>query len=216
MRQLKKRAESWEMWDRMNRRTVGYSRAYHRNFEGYTEYLSKKKNGRTKIERVYTGIYYRAAMSKSERRMQLLKYALAIAAAGSLFIRAAILPVISNYTKYVVMFETVFIFFSAWSVIAYINFVIGGRNMKIRDYKTASGWLKKSSAGGAIAAGLLSVATVLCTVSKRVDIYHEFVCIICFLAAGGLMLGINRMESKVIYEEILGEAIETAGGIEIS
>ena len=112
------------------------NRRYHRYFEGYTEYPRMSADGRLKIVRVYTGVYYRADLSA-------LHYALSRAGYILLWILAVICQATAiiadysyNYTPYVTVFEALGIPASFALMLAVFNAALTERRLKIRQYRT--------------------------------------------------------------------------------
>ena len=77
-----------------------HSKAYHRHFEGYAEVETTNEKGKTVIERVYVGDYYRLDLPKSKRVQLRLFYAGLIALVAALFGFAASRSVGANMTWY--------------------------------------------------------------------------------------------------------------------
>ena len=188
--------------DRSQRkRGIWHSKAYHRFFEGYTEFRVPNPNGKGyTIQRVYTGNYYRQDLTKSQRVLLRLLYVVLFLCIVYFFVSCAILPVLSNSTWYVALTQAVSIVFLFWTVIAFISYLPAGQDMTINAYRSSSLALHTATLGSAVSLGVVALATlvfILLNVSTEPQV--ELLCAIKYLAGGLLALAMNRKEKRVNY-----------------
>ena len=97
------------------KRGIWHSKAYHRFFEGYSEFTVPTPNGKGyKIQRVYTGNTYRQDLTKGQRGLLRVLYVVLFVCAVYLFVSCAVLPLPSNSTWYVTLPQAVSLPFLFW------------------------------------------------------------------------------------------------------
>jgi succinate dehydrogenase/fumarate reductase cytochrome b subunit len=182
-----------------------HSRAYHRFFEGYSEITVPKPNGKgTRIQRIYTGNYYRQNLIKGQRILLRGLYVALFLCMAYLFVSSASLPLASNSTWYVVLPQVISIPFLFWILIAFFSYLPAGVNMTIADYRNSSLSLQKATLGSAASLGLATFAILIFVLLNHPlgERSIELLCAIKYLAGGLLALSMNRIEKKVIYSII--------------
>lgn len=138
-----------------------HSRGYHKFFEGYSEYYVTKPNGKPKIERIYTGLYYKADMKKSSYTLVKASYLLLYLCLVYLFITGSAAVVTSNFVWYATFPQALFIPVLFYQAIVIVSYVTAKEKMQIHKYKTTSKALIKSSVFGAIYCGLSAVGVLV-------------------------------------------------------
>jgi hypothetical protein len=201
---LSKRDElrrSLEKEDRPGKRGSWRSKAYHRFFEGYTEVTVPNPDGKgSKIQRIYTGNYYRQDLTKHQRILLRLLYVVLYLGAVYLFVSSATLPVSSNSTWYVVLTQVLTVPFLFWILIVFFSYLPASLDMTINDYRSASLALKKATLYSVVSTGMVALATLVFILLNRSDEpLLELLCAVKYLVAGLLLLALNRVEKKVNY-----------------
>jgi hypothetical protein len=178
-----------------------HSKAYHRFFEGYSETTVPKPNGKgTRIQRIYTGNYYRQDLTKGQRILLRGLYIVLFLCIAYLFGSSAMLPLASNSTWYVVLAQVVSIPFLFWILIAFSSYLPAERDMTIADYRSSSLSLQKAVLGAAINLGIAALVTlVFMLLNLSNEPLPELLCAVKYLAAGLLALFMNRVEKKINY-----------------
>lgn len=180
---------------------VSHSKAYHRFFEGYSEFTAPKPDGKgTRIQRIYTGDYYRQDLTKAQRILLRVLYVALFLGAAYLFVSSAILPLASNSTWYVVLTQVASLPFLFWIVIAFVSYLPASRDMTIHEYRTSSLALQKATLGAAVSLGLAAVTTsVFALLNPSAGSAAQLLCAVKYLAGGLLALSMNGVEKKVGY-----------------
>jgi hypothetical protein len=198
-------------------RGVRHSRAYHRHFEGYTEFLVARSNGKgTRIKRIYTGNYYRQDLFRLQRVLIRFLYLILFAGAVALYISSAILPLTGNSTWYVVLPEAFCLPFLFWIIIAFLFYMPAETDMTIADYRSSSQSLRKAALGAAISLGVTAIAALIFSLMHPFDEpTAELLCAAKYLACGLILFAINRIERKIKYLIIPSQNKVPENGFEI-
>jgi archaellum biogenesis protein FlaJ (TadC family) len=186
---------------KQDKRGTWHSKAYHRFFEGYSEITVPEPNGKGyRIQRIYTGNYYRQDLMKSRRTLLRILYVALFLGAVYLFVSSAVLPLASNSTWYVVLPQVVSIPFLFWILIAFFYYLPAKRDLTINGYRSSSLALQKATLGAAVSLGIAAFATLV-FVQLNLSGEHsgELLCAVKYLAGGLLALSMNRIEKKVNY-----------------
>jgi hypothetical protein len=187
--------------EKLSKRGTWHSKAYHRFFEGYSEISVPNSNGTgTRIQRVYTGDYYRQDLTKGQRILLRGLYVVLFLGVVYLFVSSAILPLASNSTWYVALPQAVSIPFLFWIAIAFLSYLPAERDMTINAYRSSSLALQRSTLGSAISLGVVALATLVfmfLNLSDRSSV--QLLCAIKYIAGGLIVLSMNRIERKVHY-----------------
>jgi hypothetical protein len=200
--------DSLDKENKQRKGSIWYSKAYHRYFEGYSEVRVPNPNGKgTRIERIYTGMYYRQDLTTRQRILLRALYVALFLGAAYLFVSSAVQPLASNSTWYVVLPQAVCLPLLFWIVIAFYYYLPAARDMTIGEYRNASPALQKAAFYAAISLGAAAVATLVYVLLHL--LLHpagqplvELLCAVKYLASGVSVLMINRVEKKVRYLEI--------------
>ena len=188
--------------DRSQRkRGIWHSKAYHRFFEGYTEFRVPNPNGKGyTIQRVYTGNYYRQDLTKSQRVLLRLMYVVLFLCIVYFFVSSAILPVLSNSTWYVALTQAVSIVFLFWTVIAFISYLPAGQDMTINAYRSSSLALHTATLGSAVSLVVVALATIFfILLNQSENPQVEVLCAARYIAGGLLALLMHEIEKRVNY-----------------
>lgn len=196
-------------------RSLRRNRKYHNFFEGYTEYTERKPNGKEKIRRTYTADYYRQTGGLGRAIMIRCAYVLMFILAVYLVLSASMdRSAACNYVWYVQIWHALSLAVLFWVLTLLFNYVTSGRNWTIYDYKQGHGKLQTASkfAVAFLALGALSSFVYTAVFQSGESLEPA----IRLLAAGVLLLLINRIEHALIYETVKNTAQNFyAGGVEI-
>ena len=186
---------------KQSKRGIRHSKAYHRFFEGYSEITVPKPDGKGyRIQRVYTGNYYRQDLTKGQRILLRVLYVALFLGAAYLFVSSAILPLASNSTWYVALPQAVSLPFLFWIVIAFFSYLPAERDMTVAEYRRSSRALQKATLGSAVSLGIAAFATlVFMLLNPSDEPLVELLCAVKYIAGGLLALSMNRVEKRVNY-----------------
>lgn len=198
--------------DREMRRTGGtpesadfHSKGYHRYFEGYSEYKVPLPNGKTRIERIYTGVYHRQNLDHSQRRWIHTTYCILWGIAAILFLYAVTRYVSSNTSWYVAITEAFSVAGLFWMLCNLFNYITASTDMTINEFRSVAG-LKKSSRTSAVFLVLTAVTTLLYTILHPGNLTaEEVICMISLLLASASCLAVFLIENRLTYSSFLSK-----------
>jgi len=183
---------------------MGYhSAAYHRHFEGWSEFEEQQTNGKVRIRRVYTGAWYRQDLSSRRRILLKLLFSTLFVFAAALFIICSAQYVGSNQCWYVVITQAGAIVGIVWMGIGLFNYLTAKKNMTIAEYRSSSGTLRVGSMIAAISFAAAILMTLLFVLLQHTEIMvgREVMCAAGYLICGVAVFTVNRIESKIRYLE---------------
>jgi len=177
-----------------------YSKAYHRFFEGYTEITVPRPGKGHRIQRVYTGDYYRQDLTTGQRILLRVLYVVLFLCIAYLFVSSAVLALASNSTWYVTLPQALSLPFLSWTVIAFFSYLPAERDMTIHAYRSSSLALQKATLGSAVGLGIATFATlVFMLLHPSTEPLVELLSAVKYLAGGVLALSIHRVERSIRY-----------------
>jgi len=196
---------------------ISHSKAYHRHFEGYSEVIVPKPDGKgTRIQRIYTGDYYRQDLPRRQRILIRLLYVALFLSIAFLYMSSASAPLAINSTWYVVLAQAVSLPFLVWILIALFFYLPAEQDMKIADYRGSSRALLKATKGSAICLGITVVAALAFIALNPSDaLLRHLLCAGEYLFAGLIALAMHRTERKVRYSTIPNDTLPPEGSCEI-
>lgn len=193
-----------------------HSSFYHKQYEGYSEYYEYDENGKKRLRRVYTGAYYHAALTTGRRRLISALRVMLLAAAVVLFLIGASRQAVCNTKIYVTIFQALAVLTLVWALSGVIGGLYMPEKMKIGDYKKTSVRVCRASLCSSLC--LFAAAAAALVSAVLADGGFNVYCALCaalFLAAGGAMLVLNRMEAGIEYQVIDNDTPEPLGSIQI-
>ena len=176
-----------------------HSKAYHRHFEGYTEVETTNDKGKTVIQRVYVGDYYRLDLPKNKRIQLRLSYAGLIALTATLFWFAASRPVGANMTWYLAIAQMLGVCLIGLMGVNLLSHCTAPRDMTVGDWKSSSGKLKRNAKHTALSMELMAFLTGLHLLLNGENWGIHLLCIGLYAVAGLVAVLINRLESNAPY-----------------
>lgn len=176
-----------------------HSKAYHRHFEGYAEVETTNEKGRTIIERVYVGDYYRLDLPKNKRIMLRLTYGAMILLIAALFGFAASRPVGANMTWYLAIVQMLGVCLIGLMCVNLLSHCMAPRDMTIGDWKSSSKKLLRNAKYTALAMELMAFLTGLYLVLNGEDWLIHLLCIGLYAVAGLIAVAVNRLEANAPY-----------------
>jgi len=183
---------------------MGYhSAAYHRHFEGWSEYKEQDTNVKVRIRRVYTGAWYRQDLSDRRRILLKLLFSTLFVFAAVLFIICSAQYVGSNQCWYVAITQAGAIVGLVWMGIGLFNYLTAKKSMTIAEYRSSSGTLRVGSMIVAISFTAAMLMTLLFVLLQHKDIMfgREVMCAAGYLICGFSVFTVNRVEGKIRYIE---------------
>ncbi|MDO9085296.1 MAG: hypothetical protein Q7U53_03710 [Anaerolineaceae bacterium] len=183
---------------------MGYhSDVYHHHFEDWSEFEEQKSNGKVRIRRVYTGVWYRQDLSDRRRIFLKLLFSTLFVFAAVLFIICSAQYVGSNQCWYVAITQAGAIAGLVWMGIGIFNHLTAKKRMTIAEYRSSSGTLRVGSIIVAIsftAAMLMTLLFVLLQ-NKEIMFGREVMCAAGYLICVVAVFTVNHIERKIRYIE---------------
>lgn len=193
-----------------------HSRSYHHYFEGYTEVTKTGADGRTRLERVYTGLYHIQDLSCSKKILLRITYVLFLLLAAVLFFAGAVQNVGSNRAWYVAAAESVSVGGIFWMGCTMVNYLTAPRKLTLHEYRSTSVSVRRASmtaALGLAAASFLTVFHVLMHLGTFE--LREIWCAVFMLLSAGFCIAVYLVERRISYTKEYSDEIIPQGGIEI-
>lgn len=176
------------------------NRAYHKFFEGYSEYSETDAHGRKVIRRVYTGQWYSADQQPGLQVAYRICYAALFALSLILFLRAASLDAPGNLCWYPTVPVVAAVFCYLWQLRALCYYLPTGKRT-VYHHRTSSLGLQHSAIALSICMGsaaLLHGLFLMLDSTDRPGV--ERVCLFLFLASGAVQLLLWQAERQVPYQ----------------
>lgn len=203
---MNKKSFSKRAADSMNSHGEGsgrgwHSNAYHRYFEGYSEYETLDSRGKTIIKRVYEGTVYSSELDRRGKTgLRLLLSALWFAS-GAVFVLAATREVTANMLWISALLQFAVLGCLVWMLTALVNVWMSPEKMTAADYKTGSRRLISSALTALAVMLLCSLTYLICAFVFEEYILMHLLCAGLCCVSALLMLLANRLESNVTYHE---------------
>lgn len=177
-----------------------HSKAYHRHFEGYAEVETTNEKGKTVIQRVYVGDYYRLDLPKKKRVTLRIIYAVLILLIGAFFGFAASRPVGANMTWYLAVVQMLVVFSIGALLVNLLSHATAPREMTVGDWKSTSRKLQRNAKYTALLLELTAFLTGLYLLLKGEEWLMHLVCIALYAIGGILAVVLNRLEANAPYQ----------------
>lgn len=199
----------------MNKRQRCYSSYYHDYFEDHVEIVKRTPDGKSHIERVYVGYYYRHAFSSKRWLFTKALYALLYAFSAAVFLHAASQRIAANMVWYVQIFEFLSVIFLLLTLYTLAMYEIAPRRMTVWEYRTGSKRLVLfggAAAGSMMGAGGAAwVYAAICRESAEAG----FSAGACMILSGAAIMAVAVMERGMKYERLKQEGVPTPNGLRI-
>lgn len=187
---------------------MGYhSAAYHRHFEGWSEFEEQKTNGKVRIRRVYTGAWYRQDLSDRRRILLKLLFSTLFVFAAVLFIFCSTQYVGNNQCWYVAITQAGAIVGLVWMGIGLFNYLTAKKSMTIAEYRSSSGTLRVGSMIVSISFTAAMLMTLLFDLLQYNEIIfsREVMCAAGYMICAVAVFTVNSIERKIRYTETPSE-----------
>ena len=212
----KERLKQLDQEEREREKRRNHSDAYHRHFEGYSEfYQVDPDSGKAGIKRVYTGEYYIRDMDRTQRILLRLTLTLTWLGACVVFLLCASRPVSSNSNWYVAAAQVGCIVGLVWAAIGLANCWTVPVKMTVGDWRSSSERLRNGSVCAAVFFAVCAAATLLDYFLGDKGTGTHFICSAGFLLCCGFMILVYRLESKARYKKEQSEECAPKGAAHI-
>lgn len=193
-----------------------HSRAYHRNFEGYTEVKALDARGRPVIRRVYTGKYYEPDLAPFRRVTLRIFYLLFFSGGTALFLFCATRTLPCNRVPYVSLFQAISVPLLIWCVYVLIFYVPSAGQLTVGEYKLLHHSLIRATRLTAACMWACAAAALVCFAAAPAGrVSGVLLCAGGFAVSGGLISLIALFERNLEYTVASGSAVSPEDGVEI-
>lgn len=179
--------------------------AYHRHFEGYSEYEVVDEKGYTRIQRVYTGMYYTHPLEKRQRILLKALFSVLWLAAAVLFVLGAMQPGVGNNQWYVSVWQVGDVVGLAWAFFGLFNYLTVPQKMTIGEWRGSSQKLKHGSLFAAVFLWITALMVLFNLILGMENVWMYLLCVGCFLFSGFCMIAEWLLENKIIYKQSASE-----------
>lgn len=173
--------------------------AYHRHFEGYSEYEVVDENGYAHIKRVYTGMYYTHPLEGRRRVLLKALFSALWAAAAVLFILAAAQRGVGSHRPAVAIWQALAVVGLAWAFLGLVHYLAEPRTMTVGEWRDSSQKLKRGSLIAALFLWAAAPALMLHLLRSAENPGRHLLCAGCFLLAGACMFALWLLERRIVY-----------------
>lgn len=193
-----------------------HSRAYHRNFEGYTEVKTLDARGRSVIRRVYAGKYYEPDLAPFRRVTLRIFYLLFFLGGTALFLFCATRALPCNSARYVFLFQAASIPLLLWCVYVLVFYMPSTGKLTIGEYKTQHTSLIRSTQLTAACMWASAAAALVCFFAAADGrVFGVLLCAGGFALSGGLIFLITLFERNLQYTVTSSLSVSPEDGVEI-
>ena len=183
-----------------------HSRSYHRFFEDYME-ERVEENGKFHIVRIYIGDYYCPVLTKKARKARRFWTAVLYLLTILIYGYCATRRYVVNTVWFVAVCQGLCLIALFWFLIPLYYYLSAKEKMTVRQFRDASGLLKKVSLWAAICFGCTVIAVaVACFFTWKYMIgIQELLLLLLFFIDSGMMFMIYKMEKNTKYEVLPGD-----------
>lgn len=189
---------------------------YHKYFQGYTEYTYVDSKGKPKIKRVYTGPYFKAALTNPIYYLIRVLYVLLWIGGVILQFSSVLTDYGYNYNKIVAFIEALGFPLSFSVMIGVFTTLLADRNLKIRQYNSIHRTMPKVAAAGFAVHLACSIAMVIYIIVAKDVVAGIWFPPLMLLGTSLLFLIIAIIESRLDYDWVENPVKPQPGGVEIS
>lgn len=200
--------EYQEYEEAQQKKELRFSRTYRRNFEDYTYKETTDKNGKTKMVRVYAGVYYTPMMSGRMQVLRKLLYALLWLLCGCALVFSAGCELKFNFLRRGALIYGLVSLALLWMLSGLINYLIAPMHRTIGEWRDSAESLKKSTMGGVITFALCAVMNLIQLLVQRDQVSAHLFCVFASLFGGGVAFLWNVLEKKTVYEQSKSDEAE--------
>lgn len=176
-----------------------HSAAYHRHFEDYAEIERTDEKGRTRIERVYQGLWYVQVLTREQKLRERLALALLYFAALALFVMAALRPVAGNGTWFLALAQFAVLAAALYTLTGLFNYLTGSGRMTVGEYKGGPVRFRRGCVAMIVTLLVCVLLYLLCAFLYEKGIGAHFLCAGLCLAAALLILLAQRLDANIPY-----------------
>lgn len=174
-----------------------HSLAYHRYFEGYTEYKELDRNGKEHTRRVYTAPWYAQDLTRRQAVWLRISYVVLFLLMCGTVAAAGVLQGGAGTAFYIVLAEMITLILLVWlGYTLIVNYLFAPKKMTLHDYHASSGTLKQSSLALAVFYGIDTAMTLLEAVLKGTGSFINFGIVLAAFVAGGLCAAAMHLAEK--------------------
>ena len=186
-----------------------HSKAYHRYFEGYSEYMVENAAGKPKIQRVYTANWYRIDLDKKTKAIVWTELLLCWAGMLLLFLFAGTRNIQINKCSYMALIQAAMVACMVWDLSGIFHLLTLPERSTVGQYRKSFESTRKSSIGLLMTFGAAVFGTFFQLIIGCEDFLLHLLCAGLYGIGLLLALVINRLNANLPFEKLANTA--TAG-----
>lgn len=179
--------------------------AYHRYFEGFTETSIVMPNGKTRIERIYTGYLYTQNISDHLLKRHKILYSLAYIAYIAVLICCGTIQTSYNETWYVAFPVMLSLFSIIWYTPSLFTFLFSGRQLIARQHRSVVN-LKNIAIICGICFSIAAVSLIVYSVITLTVSYIQIISVLLYIGVATAFFTLYKTESKIDFSRCLAHA----------
>ena len=183
-----------------------HSRAYHRYFEGYSEYMVEDARGRAKIQRVYTADWYRVNLEEKTKRIVCMELLLCWTGMLLLFLFAGTRNIQINKLWYMALIQAATVACLVWNLSGVLHFLCLPEKSTVGQYRKSFEATQKSSFGLLITFGAAGLAAFVQLMIGCEDFLLHLLCAGLYGIGLLLALVLNRLNANIPFERLANTA----------
>ncbi|MGN0999377.1 MAG: hypothetical protein ACI4PO_07485 [Faecousia sp.] len=199
-RKLRQRARRFETNDGSPK--GWHSAAYHRHFEGYSEYMVTDAKGRAKIRRVYTAKWYLVDLEENTKKQLRAELVLCWAVMLLFFLFAGTRNIQVNKLWYMALIQAAVIACMVWNLSGILHFLCLPEKSTVGQYRKSFEASRKSSIGLLITFGVAGLAAFLQLIVGCEDFLLHLLCAGLYGVSLLLALVINRLNANIPFRQL--------------
>ena len=200
---MKNKTYSQKLNDRTKAEAPGHgwhSAAYHRYFEGYTEYTTVNSRGRTVIKRVYEGDWYIPDLDKRQKKLQRLSLAGITLLTAVMFAVFSTRNVPGNKFWLSAIVQLTALAVIIWFCTGFLNILMAKEKLTVGEYNTGSRRMIRASYVACGAFFMMAAAYLVFAFIMPGYIGAHLLCTLLSALCGLGMFVANRLETNVPYK----------------
>lgn len=198
-RLLRQRARQFEQSDGTHK--GWHSNAYHRHFEGYSEYMTQDEKGKVKIQRIYTAPWYHMALDSKVKRQLWIQLSDCWAVCMLLFLFAGTRNISVNSVWYMALCQAAAIVCSLWNASGIVHLIVLPEKAEVSQYRSSFEATRKSSMRMMTAFTGAGLSVLLLLILGCENFGMHLGCLAVYALCILLSLTINRLNENIPFTQ---------------
>lgn len=179
-----------------------HSSAYHRFFEGYSEYMVEDGRGKVRIRRVYTAPWYRMELETGTKRLLRAELLGCWAVCLLLFLYAGTRNILLNKVWYMALCQAAAAACMVWNFFGMVRLMFLPERSTVGQYRRSFETVKKSSLGLLTAFGGAALAALAQLLLGCDDFLIHLLCMALYGIGMVVSLVIHRLNANIPFAQV--------------